>query len=322
MALVLREEDVRSLIDASAVVQWVEESVRTPGDAHARNLPRQRVRLPKGTLHVLPAASVDLGVVGLKTYTSFREGTRFLVLLYSAENGRLLALVESDLLGMLRTGAMSAVATKYMARTDAHTLAIFGTGWQAQGQAQCIAATRHLHQVRVYGRDVERRQRFAEELKELLGVDVVPSTSPAQALDGADIVSTVTTAKDPLFPDDAIATGTHINAAGSNSLIRRELDERLIRRANVVVDSRVQARQESGDLLIPVERGWLDWDLLPELGEVVAGHISGRRSDDDITIFESQGLGLQDVAVAAHIYERARERGVGEEIRLFDSLPQ
>ncbi len=322
MALVLREEDVRSLVDASAVVQWVEDSVRTSGPAHARNLPRQRVRLPKGTLHVLPAASVDLGVVGLKTYTSFREGTRFLVLLYSAENGRLLALVESDLLGMLRTGAMSAVATKYMARTDAHTLAIFGTGWQAQGQAQCIAATRHLHQVRVYGRDAVRRQRFAEELKEQLGVDVVPSTSPEQALDGADIVATVTTAKQPLFPDDAIAAGTHINAAGSNSLIRRELDERLIRRATVVVDSRVQARQESGDLLIPVERGWLDWDLLPELGEVVAGHIPGRRSDDDITIFESQGLGLQDVAVAAHIYERARERGVGEEIRLFDSLPQ
>ena len=131
--------------------------------------------------------------------------------------------------------------------------------------------------------------------------------SAEEALDSALIVTTITSSREPLFPASAIQPGTHINAAGSNSLLRRELDEELVHGATVIaVDSRQQSKVESGDLLIHAERGWLDWDLLPELSEIVAGRQPGRLSPSDITIFDSHGLGLEDVAVAAHVYQRAR----------------
>ena len=318
MALLLREADVESLATMPEAVQWVEQSLRAHGAGRARVLPRQRVKLPTGTLHVLPAADQELGVVGLKAYTSFREGARFLVLLYSAESGQLLALVEADLLGMLRTGAASGVATRYMARQDADVLAVFGSGWQARGQVEAVAAVRPLRQVRVYSRDAERRRRFAAEMSQRVGVEVVASASPEAALEGARVVCTITTARDPLFASDAVQDGTHINAAGSNSLIRRELDEKLVRRARVIaVDSRAQAPLESGDLLVPAERGWIDWALLPELSEIVSGRTPGRLADQDVTIFESHGIGLEDVAMAAHLYERARAAGVGEDVAIF-----
>jgi alanine dehydrogenase len=232
----------------------------------------------------------------------------------------LLALIESDFLGMIRTGAASGVATKYLARADADTLAIFGTGWQAQGQVLAIAEVRPLKQVRVFSRDAAHRQKFVEEMAGQVEAELVASESPAEALDGASIVATATTARDPVFPSDAVADGTHINAAGSNALIRREIDERLVRRAGlVVVDSRTQARNECGDLLIPTERGWLDWDQLPELSAIVAGHARGRQSDAEITLFESQGLGLQDVAMAGHVYQKAVDAGLGQQVPLFES---
>lgn len=321
MPLILREADVAELADMPSVIEWVEEAFRGLGEGEARNLPRERVHLPGGTLHVLAAGSPTSGYLGLKAYTSFREGTRFLVLLYGAENGRLLALVEGDRLGMLRTGAASAVATRHLARRDARTLALLGTGWQARGQLDAIRHVQQLDEVRVFGRDPDRRGRFVEEMAAQTGVHLVPCESAAEALEGAGLVTTITTAGDPLFPADLVQPGTHVNAAGSNSLLRRELDPRLPRQARVVVDSRAQARQEAGDLLVAAERGWLDWDRLPELGEIVAGQASGRRSDDEVTIFESQGLGIQDVVVAGHLYERACERGLGEAVDLFAQAP-
>jgi ornithine cyclodeaminase/alanine dehydrogenase-like protein (mu-crystallin family) len=321
MPLILREPDVAALADMPSVVDWVEDSFRRLGAGTARNQPRQRVRLPSGTLHVLAAGSPDLGYMGLKSYTSFREGTRFLVLLYSTENGRLLALIEADRVGMLRTGAASAVATRHLARPDAATMALLGTGWQARGQLDAIRHVHQLTEVRVFGRDADRRQRFVDGMEERTGLRLVPCESAEEALAGAQLVTTITSASEPLFPADLVPAGTHVNAAGSNSLVRRELDPRLARGAHVVVDSRTQARQEAGDLLVPAERGWLEWDLLPELGAIVAGQARGRTGDDEITIFESQGLGIQDVEVAAHLYERACERGLGEEVALFAETP-
>ena len=323
MALLLGENDVRAVLTMSDAVVCIEAATKAHGLAQARNLPRERVKLPRGTLHILAGADLSAqsgGYVGLKAYTSFREGNRFLTLLYSAENGRLLALIESDYLGMIRTGAASGVATKYLARADADTLAIFGTGWQARGQVLAIAEVRPLKQVRVFSRDAAHRQRFVEELTGQLTAELISCESPAEALDGASIVATATTARDPVFPSDAVADGTHINAAGSNALIRREIDERLVRRAGlIVVDSRRQAREECGDLLIPAERGWIDWDQLPELSAVVAGQARGRQSDAEITLFESQGLGLQDVAVAGHVYQKALDAGLGQQVPLFES---
>lgn len=317
MALVLREEEVKSLITMQDVLQWVEDTTRANGLGRARNVPRQRVKFPKGWLHVLPAGDMDLGVLGLKAYTSFKDGNRFLIMLYSAENGRLLSMVEANYLGMMRTGAMSGVATKYMARANADVMSIIGTGWQARGQVLGVAAQRPLKQIRVYG--IEKQQQFADEMARLTGVDVVVDETPEAAVEASLIICTATWSVDPVFKREAVKPGSHLNAVGSNALHRRELDEKLVGRANlVVVDSRAQARQECGDLLGPTERGWLEWELLPELGEVILGRVSGRKSDADITIFESHGLGLQDVAVAYQLYKRAKEAGVGEEVKIFD----
>jgi ornithine cyclodeaminase/alanine dehydrogenase-like protein (mu-crystallin family) len=299
------------------VIQWVEDTTRAYGLGRARNVPRQRVRFARGWLHVLPAGDMDLGVLGLKSYTSFREGNRFLVTLYSAENGQLLALVEANYLGMMRTGAMSALATKYLARPDADTMAIIGTGWQARGQVLALAAQRPLRQIRVYG--LEKQEEFAEEMARLTGVETMVCGSAQEAVGESLIVSTATTSVDPVLQREAVKPGTHLNAVGSNALHRRELEDKLVGRASlVVVDSRAQARQESGDLLSPTERGWMEWDLLPELSDVIVGRIPGRQGAEDITIFESHGLGLQDVAVATHLYRKAREAGVGEEVKLLE----
>ena len=318
MALVIREADVKSLMNMQDAVTWVEEALRAHGEGKARNVPRSRVKLPKATLHVLPAADLVQDVVGLKFYTTPKGGERFLVVLFSAEDGRLLCLLEADYMGVMRTGAASGVATKYMATADADVLALFGTGKQARGQLLAVAAVKKLKQVRVYSRDPDRRKQFAEGMEAQAGVEVVPKESAEEALDSALIVTTITSSREPLFPASAIQPGTHINAAGSNSLLRRELDEELVRGATVIaVDSRQQSKVESGDLLIPADRGWLDWDLLPELSEIVAGRQPGRLSPSDITIFDSHGLGLEDVAVAAHVYQRAKERGLGQEIDLL-----
>src|SRR3954452_1407613 len=322
MTLLLRESDVQALLTMPDTLWCVESAMKAHGLMQARNMPRERIKLPRGTLHILAGADLTAGAggyVGLKAYTSFREGNRFLTMLYSADNGRLLAIVESDYLGMMRTGAASGVATKYLAREDADVLAIFGSGWQARGQVLAVAAVRNLKQVRVYSRDAGRRQKFAEDLGKELAAEMVACESPAEALDGALIVATATTARDPVFPSDAVADGAHVNAAGSNALIRREIDERLVRRAGlVVVDSRSQAREEAGDLLIPAERGWLDWDLVPELSSIIAGYARGRTSDSEITLFESQGLGLQDVAAAALVYQKATDAGRGEQLSFFE----
>jgi alanine dehydrogenase len=323
MTLLLKESDVQLLLTMPDTVACVEAAMKAHGLAQARNMSRERIKMPRGTLHILAGADLSAesgGYVGLKAYTSFREGNRFLTLLYSSENGRLLALIESDYLGMMRTGAASGVATKHLARADADTLAIFGTGWQARGQVLAVDVVRPLKQVRVYSRSAENRQKFVTEIGKELQAELVACESPAEALDGASIVATATTARDPLFPSDAVADGTHVNAAGSNALIRREIDERLVRRASlVVVDSRSQAREEAGDLLVPAERGWLDWDQVPELSSIIAGQTRGRQSDSEITLFESQGLGLQDVAAAALVYQKATEAGRGEQISLFES---
>lgn len=318
MPIILRESDVERVLDMPGAISAVEEATRGLATGQSRNAPRERIRLPKGWLHVLPGADQAQGVLGLKTYTSFREGNRFLVTLYGATDGRLLALIEANLLGMMRTGAVSAVAAKYLARPSADRAALFGTGWQARGQLLGLAASRTLAGVRVYGRDEDRRRRFAERMSVEIGLEVTASSSPDEAMEGADIIVTATTAREPVLAGEKVKPGTHINAVGSNSLIRREIDDGLVKRASrIVVDSRAQARGESGDLLGAVERGWLEWDLIPELSDIVSGRVAGRDSEEEITVFESHGLGVHDIAVAAYVLRRAQQVGLGEELRLL-----
>ncbi len=321
MTLILRESDIRQVLTVGDCVQWLEEAFRTYAEGRARNVPRARVKYGTGVLHVLPAADLSVDAVGLKAYTSGRGGTRFGVSLYRASTGELLALLEADYLGQVRTGAASGVATKYLAREDARRVGIFGTGRQAATQLAAVAAVRPIEAATAWSRDPARRERFCQEMSATLGIPVRPATAPEEAARGQDIVITITTAREPVLLGAWLEPGLHINAAGSNSLLRRELDDAAVERADViVVDSRQQARIECGDLLGPAERGVVDWDQLPELAEVVAGRGPRRPGPAAITLFESQGLGLEDVTVAMRVYERARAAGLGQEIELFSEV--
>ena len=315
MALFLTENDVAQLLTMQLALEAVEAAHRALAVGQALDVPRQRTRLPQTTLHVLQGALPEFGVIGYKAYTSNRSGVRFLVHLYDASSGGLRAVLEADRLGMMRTAAASGVATRCLARPEARVLGMFGTGWQAEGHLEAIAAVRALDRVKVYSRNAERLQNFCRRMSERLGLEVRAAASPEDVVRGSDLVSTVTTAASPLFGGDWLAPGTHINAAGSNSLIRRELGEDVLKRCSaIVVDSVETALREAGDLLPWLEKGRLHVGQLRDLGQVLAGRQPARTTVDEITLFESQGLAVQDLALAARLESLARTRGLGSEL--------
>ncbi|MCM8596080.1 ornithine cyclodeaminase family protein [Accumulibacter sp.] len=315
MSLFLREEDVARLLSMRLVLDAVEEAHRALALGHACDVPRQRTRLPQTTLHVLQGALPQLDVIGYKAYTSNRSGVRFLVHLYRASTGSLRAVIEADRLGMMRTGAASGVATRWLARPDASVLGVFGAGWQAEGHIEAIAAVRPLQRVKVHARRAGPLAAFCRRMSERLAIEVSPASSPEEVVRGSDIVSTITSSATPLFSADWLAPGTHINAAGSNSLIRRELGEDVLKRCSrVFVDSVETALREAGDLLPLLEKGRIQVRELVEIGDVLCGRQAGRLNAEEITLFESQGMAIQDLAVAVRVEEMAREQGIGSEL--------
>jgi alanine dehydrogenase len=317
MALLLNEAEVTMLLPMPTALEAVEEVFRWHGEGELTNKPRVRLPVPGGLLHVMPAALPEARVMGLKSYATVRGGTKFVVLLFSAETGGLLAVIEADKLGQMRTGAASGVATKHLARADADRVGCYGTGWQARAQLEAVCAVRRVREIRVYGRDVERRARFAEEMGPLLGVPVLAVDRPETAARDASILVTITGSRAPVLEGKWIAPGAHVNAAGSNALQRAELDVEAVGRAGLIVtDSLEQARLECGDLVAALEQGVVRWENVHELGEVVSGRHPGRSGPDQVTLFESQGVAMEDVAIAVRIVARARERRVGTEISI------
>lgn len=315
MALFLSENDVESLLTMSLALEAVEEAHRALSSYQGSDVPRQRTRLPQTTLHLLQGALPQLDAIGYKAYTSNRSGVRFLVHLYRASTGVLRAVIEADRLGMMRTGAASGVATRWLARPDARVAGMFGAGWQAEGHLEALVAVRPLQRVKVHARHGDRLAAFCSRMSERLHVEVVPTASPEDVVRGSDIVSTVTTSATPLFKAEWLSPGTHINAAGSNSLIRRELGEDVLKRCSpIVVDSIETALREAGDLLPVLEKGRLQARDLVELGDVICGRQAGRSTSDEITLFESQGMAIQDLALAARLEALARASGLGVEL--------
>ena len=317
MAILLREADVEKLLTMEMALELVERVHREYSTGQAIDVPRERTRLPKSALHILQGAVPSAGIFGYKAYTSNREGIRFLVYGFSAERGSLDCVVEANHLGMMRTGAAGGVAAKWLARADAKVAGVFGSGWQAQGQIEALAAVRRLTRVKVWSRTAERLAKFCEKMRAKLSLDVVPAASPDDCVRGSDIVVTITTSATPVFPGESLQPGTHVNAAGSNSLLRQEIDEAAVRKCHpIVVDSRPTALKEAGDLLPALEKGRLHAGALTELGEVIAGLRPGRASSDQTTLFESQGMAIQDLIIAAALAKLARERGMGTELDL------
>jgi len=317
MALFLSEADVRQLLTMDLALEAVEAAHRAHGTGRAVDVPRQRTRVPTASLHILQGALLDEAVMGYKAYTVSREGARFLVHLFDSASGRLLAVIEADFLGMMRTGATGGLAARMLAREDAATVGLFGSGWQAQSQIEALCKVRPVRTVKVYSRDSEKRRAAAADFARRFGVEVIPAESPEQAARDSDIVITITTSATPVFDGNWLAEGCHVNAAGSNALIRREIDETTVKRADLVcVDSRATALAESGDLLPALEKGRLHAGQLAELGEIIAGVRPGRKSARQITLFESQGMAIQDLALGRRLLNLAREQGVGREVAL------
>ena len=315
MALFLNENDVRQLLTMPLTLDAVEEAHKELSLNNAIDIPRQRTRLPQTALHILQGALPGRDAIGYKAYTSNRSGVRFLVHVFSAASGVLRVVLEADYLGMMRTGAASGVATQWLARPDAEVLGVFGAGWQAEGNIEAVAAVRKLRKVKVFARNAERLAAFCTKMSDRLGVDVLPAASAEETVRGSDIVSTITTASSPLFDAAWLSPGTHINAAGSNSLIRREVGEDVLKICRpIVVDSVETALKEAGDLLPVLEKGRLSERQLVELGEVILGRHPGRSKPEDITLFESQGMAVQDIAVAVRLEALAREQGLGIEL--------
>lgn len=315
MPIYLTEADVDRLVTMSDAMAAVEACFRHQGTGTATHEPRRRVRVPEGMLHVMFAADQDAGVLGVKSYTTFKGGARFHVLLYSADDGSLLAIIEADRLGQLRTGAATGVATRHLARQDASIGAVFGSGYQARTQVEGMAHARNFNEIRVYSRDPERRKAFAAEMCGRLGLWVLPVETPEAALDGADVVTTMTASNKPVFDGLLVRPGMHLNVTGSNSLLKREVDDACIARADLIaVDSLAAVPLESGDLLAPLQKGIIHPESLVELGRIVAGAHVGRRSDEEVTLFKSHGIALEDIALAARVYEKALERSLGQQI--------
>lgn len=315
MALFLSEDDVKNLLTVEMALEAVESAHRDLANGLAIDTPRARSRLPQTVLHILQGALPAQGVIGYKAYTSNKSGNRFLVHLFDAATGRLRAVIEADYMGMIRTGAASGVAARWLARPDSTVAGVFGSGWQAEGHVRAICAALPLEIVKVFSRKADKLQGFCRRMSETTGVTVVPAESAEETVRGSDVIGTVTTAALPLFDAAWLEPGVHINAAGSNSLIRQELSEAAVRRCDLItVDAVPTALAEAGDLLPVLEKGRLHARQLVELGEVIVGRHVGRASADQITLFESQGVAIQDLAVALRVLVAAEAKGLGQTI--------
>ena len=271
--------------------------------------PRLRLPLGSGLVHVMAAADRELGVACVKTYATGGGGRHPVVTLHDAGSGKLVAVVEAEWLGRLRTGAASAVAARHLARPAARTLGVIGAGRQAEAQVACLrAALPGIEEVVAFARTRARLEEFCRRV----------GATPADYNRGAaeqDVVVTVTTSRDPVLRGEWLRSGALVCAVGANRIEARELDNAALERAAFVCcDWKEQARIEAGDLAEPVAQGVLDWLEVHELAEVVSGEVRGRAADSDVVVFKSVGVAAEDLAVAKLAVERARDRGLGTEL--------
>lgn len=298
----ITEEDVAQLLSVPECIDVLEKAFALP----FINIPRYRLKSKNSLLHVMSASIPDWEVMGLKSYGTAKEGGQFIVLLFSEPKGTLLAVIEASRLGQIRTGAASGLATKLLARSDSRIGAIFGSGYQAETQLLAIDSALNLSRIKVFSRNAENRRDFVYRLKMQTRAELVNAESAEECAHDADVICTVTSSKEPVLYGKWLKPGCHINAAGSNWSTKRELDEVAVRKCDFVcVDHLEQSKLESGDL-ISVFRPE-DWNSVVELRDVVQGK-TGRSSPDQITLFKSNGIALEDIAAARFIYDKRQRQ--------------
>ena len=316
--LFLRSDELDGLADPAEYVDAVREGYRQRGEGAAAE-PRTKLGStdPPGMLTTYGAVLPDTGAMGGYMYSAGfgAEDAWFTTPLFDAESGEPLALLDGASMNPFKTGAVGAVGVDALAREDADSVAVVGSGAQARGQLRCTATVRDLETVWVFSPTKEHRESFAGEMNERLDASVAAVASPAAAIEDADVVITATTASEPVFDGEDLEPGTHVTAMGQYDSEKRELDATTIQRAKYVPDLRARATQDAGSFLHALEEGAIDEDHVhAELGEVVAGEAEGRTDDEEITVFDSGGTGIETVAGAYLLYEKAVEEGLGETI--------
>ncbi|WP_263701845.1 ornithine cyclodeaminase family protein [Bacillus thuringiensis] len=322
--LVISANEQRNLVNMNEVIEYAALALKE--FSAERTVTPIRGSLPfaseQNTALIMPSVAEGLEALGLKVVTVVPQNKKVgkktingIVMLSDFQTGEPLALLEGSYLTMIRTGALSGVATKHLARHNAKTLCIIGTGEQAKGIAEAVFAVRDIEKVILYNRTEEKAYVFAQYIQEKFGKPAYVHTNANEAITEADIIVTTTNASTPVF-SEILQKGVHINAVGSFKPNMQELPSHAIANANkVVVESKEAALEETGDLQVPIQEGLFKAsDIHAELGQIISGKKAGRESDEEITVFKSVGLAVVDIIVAKYLYERAMERGVGNRI--------
>jgi ornithine cyclodeaminase/alanine dehydrogenase-like protein (mu-crystallin family) len=324
--LIVNQEEVRQLLPMAECIEAMAEALKTlaRGDVILPLRPVMRLPDPANALILMPAYVGSPAALGLKVITIFpgNAGTEFdshpgVVMLFDTEHGQPLAIMDASEITAIRTAAVSGVATRLLAREDAGDLALLGSGVQARTHLEAMLAVRSVRRVRVWSRTPERVRAFVESASRRHGIPVEAAGSAREAVAGADLICTATAAAEPVLLGEWIAAGAHINAVGSSIATTRELDTAAVLRARLYVDRRESTVNEAGDFLIPKNEGALGDDhIRGELGELLLGTAPGRTTADEVTLFKSLGLAIEDVAAARHIYAKAQQEGAGTWVEL------
>jgi ornithine cyclodeaminase len=322
---VIPQREVERLLPMRECVEIMARALETTSRGEATLPLRQAVWMTdrRGMIGVMPAFLGQPRSLGLKAVSIFpgNHGTAFdshqgAVLLFDTEHGSPIAVLDASAITAIRTAAVSAVATRALALPGAGDLAILGAGVQAASHLAAMREVRPLRRVRVWSRTAERARRFAAAEGARHGLPVEAVATAREAVEGSDLVCTTTAAREPVLRGAWLAPGAHVNAVGACFATARELDTEAVRRARVIVDRRESALHEAGDLLIPIQEGALGEDhVAGELGDVLLGRVPGRRSPEEVTLFESLGIAVEDLAAAQHVYQQALAQGAGVAVR-------
>jgi alanine dehydrogenase len=317
MALLIDEGCIKQLVTMDDALLVVEEVFREQAAGGVINVPRVRAPVKGGILRITAGVLSYCGYYGVKMSSTavFGRDAGRMFCLFREESGELAAIVQVFAMGALRTGAASGVATKFLANEGAAVLGVLGSGRQARTQVEAVCKVRAIREVRVYSPNAAHREVFCLDMGKYHKNKYVPVATAEEAVRDADVIVSATTSEQPVVLGRWLKPGVHINAIGANYEHRRELDRDAVRAATFIcADDVEQVRYESTDLAAPVKAGDLSWDRVRGLSEVVAGRLRGRAAPEDITLFKSLGVAIEDVALAVRAYEKALAKGVGREL--------
>ena len=318
--LILNREQVYRLLPMSECMALMAEALQSLARGEVVLPLRPLMRLPehKGLMGLMPSYSAPLHAMGLKVLTIFHgdhgskhESHKGVVLLFDDEHGGLRAITDAASITAIRTAAVSGVATRLLAREEAHVLALLGSGVQAQTHLEAMCLARNITHVRVWSRNFEHAQRFVQR-NTSASYHLEASEHAQVAVESADLICTVTSSAEPVLKGEWLKPGAHLNVVGSSTPRAREVDTHAMLRSRLFIDRFESTLNEAGDFLIPKQEGALDdKHIIGELGEVLLGKIAGRKNAEEITLFKSLGLGIEDLAAAQYVYDKARAQNVG-----------